>query len=345
MITAWVNERVSPAECDWDLGLTEPVIVSVAQRHQGEYRQHCEGRLTVEVEPCFSVSRNVLITPAFLVSALVLVFHLGLLYLLSLPWFAQSTPLKPRKPKSVALNAYLVSIPVTQNQAEVPRSATVPPEVKPEKLAQGSQPSPIGNKASGAEPAEERANNRQQQVDINTTSHSEVEGLDITSSQHSKVKLSDMSTDSSYDPSANVETQAVTGKGQTVVGTSERSFIGRSYLARQQALAVSSLAKDSAQAYVAKRSLSEMDGEMTILKGGSEYDISKELTLDHQFDPNRIVRIGDTCYRVVKLGDPINSHKENLGFPYFCGEDQVSKSINKGIAEHLSRMNKSVQTK
>ncbi|MGI2260997.1 hypothetical protein [Shewanella sp. GXUN23E] len=38
---------------------------------------------------------------------------------------------------------------------------------------------------------------------------------------------------------------------------------------------------------------------MDILAGGGEFDVTRVAILEHQFDLNRIVRIVDTCCRVV----------------------------------------------
>ena len=64
--------------------------------------------------------------------------------------------------------------------------------------------------------------------------------------------------------------------------------------------------------------------------------VAEAKTLDHQFDPNRIIRKGSDCYRVVKVGTPINPHAENLGYKFKCGQTDQEKAL----AESLSKYSK-----
>lgn len=287
----------------------------------------------------------------WVISASVVILHLGVFYLVSLPWFGQTSVPKPRQNKAVALKAYIVSakvkpdIQITEPPQQTkpnPEPQTAPqqsPKARPQKEQYSS--SPVATVS-----AEDKKDVLNQHDDVSQNKAVEVSNL--VSNKPEPTSGNDFNNVVSIPqpidtPSFNANFLNDSGKqAQSAKAVTDTLFIGRSYLQKQQQQAVSSLAEASASAHSARRSLSEMDGEMDILEGGSDYEISKELTLDHQFDPNRIVRIGDTCYRVVKPGDPINSHKENLGYPFFCGEDQVQQSIDKGIAEHLSRMNKSL---
>ncbi len=319
------GELADTVQTHWDLGLTEPLAATLAQTHQQSF---VEGGRVLCLSGLKSAEQSVAavwpLRTTFGIGTAVIVLHLGLFYLLSMPWFFQSVYPKPRQNKFVALKAYIVSVPAKRPIVE----PSEPPVLTKPKSAVSPE-SPAKKSAKVVKTAE--SNN------TDTTKRRDELSADKSSVA---VALHPEPEDSlSFKANFATESQVQNQSGDPVADT---RFIGRSYLQRQRDQALSSMAKASASAYTARRSLSEMDGEMAILEGGSDYDITKEQTLDHQFDPNRIVRIGDTCYRVVKLGDPINSHKENLGYPFFCGEDQVQQSIDKGIADHLSRMNKSL---
>ncbi|MGI2171202.1 hypothetical protein ACROAE_13615 [Shewanella sp. MF05960] len=69
-------------------------------------------------------------------------------------------------------------------------------------------------------------------------------------------------------------------------------------------------------------SLSEMDTEVEFIELIPNIDTSQPHTLNHKLDPNRIVKQGDYCYRVVNLATQVNPHGWGLGFAEFCGEDK-----------------------
>ncbi|MCL2914886.1 hypothetical protein L2725_14050 [Shewanella corallii] len=318
------GELADTVQAHWDLGLMEPLAATLAQIHQ---QSDVEGGQMLSLSRLKSAEQSVAaVCPlriTFVIGTAVIILHLGLFYLLSMPWFFQSAYPKPRQNKFVALKAYIVSVPANRPVVE----ASEPPVLTTPKAA-------VSPKAAAKKPAKVVKNTESSNAD-NTKSRDEPRADKSPATEALRPEPED-----SVPFKANFAKESEV-KNQSGDPVTDTRFIGRSYLQRQREQALSSMAKASAGAYTARRSLSEMYGEMTILEGGSDYDITKEQTLDHQFDPNRIVRIGDTCYRVVKLGDPINSHKENLGYPFFCGEDEVQQSIDKGIADHLSRMNKS----
>lgn len=109
----------------------------------------------------------------------------------------------------------------------------------------------------------------------------------------------------------------------------------QSYLQKQQAGKLQQLVSSSGAEYTQKRSLSEMDGDMQELVFPEVDLYSKVVTTDHKLDPNRIVKKGDTCYRIVKIGDQINPYAETIGFPFNCGEDKVKQAIKDAIAKRL----------
>ncbi|QBF84696.1 hypothetical protein EXU30_19965 [Shewanella maritima] len=61
-------------------------------------------------------------------------------------------------------------------------------------------------------------------------------------------------------------------------------------------------------------------------------------TYDHQFDPMRVVRKGDYCYREVDLATQINPHQKGLGFAKFCGEDEQKKQLELSLEKRISQI-------
>lgn len=110
------------------------------------------------------------------------------------------------------------------------------------------------------------------------------------------------------------------------------------YFQRQRAQALDDLVIEESTRYTRKRSLSEMDGEMIILEL-PEHDIWAETrTFDSELDPNRIVKQGSICYRVVKTPNPINPHAENLGYPFRCDGKSLVSDLQKAIAARAEKM-------
>ncbi|MCE9687410.1 hypothetical protein LZP73_14570 [Shewanella sp. AS16] len=111
-----------------------------------------------------------------------------------------------------------------------------------------------------------------------------------------------------------------------------------SYLQRQRRQALDTLVRQEADAFTAKRSMSEMDAEMEVLLVPNADDFSKATTLGNKLDPNRIVRKGDTCYRVVKVGNQLNPYAENLGYPFDCSGKKMNQDIQDAIDARWAQM-------
>ncbi|MGX9463428.1 hypothetical protein ACWXWU_19690 [Shewanella sp. A14] len=84
--------------------------------------------------------------------------------------------------------------------------------------------------------------------------------------------------------------------------------------------------------------MSEMDPQLDFIVLEPDIDISQPHTFDHKLDPNRIVKQGDYCYRVVELPTQINPHGHGLGFAEFCGEDKQKKQLTKSINNRINKL-------
>ncbi|UZD60538.1 hypothetical protein OLL83_002165 [Shewanella algae] len=114
----------------------------------------------------------------------------------------------------------------------------------------------------------------------------------------------------------------------------------RKVLQHSQQQALQQLSQQYADKATGRKSLSEMDGEMEVLWVNDADDFNKVASLDLPLDPNRIVKDGDTCYRVVKVPTPLNPYAENLGFPFKCGQTVMEKALKEAVASRLKRLGK-----
>ncbi|MGI2855256.1 hypothetical protein ACRTDR_13780 [Shewanella algae] len=114
----------------------------------------------------------------------------------------------------------------------------------------------------------------------------------------------------------------------------------RKVLQHSQQQALQQLSQQYADKATGRKSLSEMDGEMEVLWVNDADDFNKVASLDLPLDPNRIVKDGDTCYRVVKVPTPLNPYAENLGFPFKCGQTEMEKALKEAVASRLKRLGK-----
>ncbi|MGS0681940.1 hypothetical protein ACVBIL_12325 [Shewanella sp. 125m-7] len=139
-------------------------------------------------------------------------------------------------------------------------------------------------------------------------------------------------------PSQKMSQELIQKSGKELGQKANRSSqFTQSYLAKQRANELDALVINSANQYTRKRSLSEMDADMQELVFLEVETYSKVSITDHRLDPNRIVRQGDTCYRIVKVPTQINPHAENLGYPFNCGGDKIKKAINDVISARLEK--------
>ncbi|QYK10940.1 hypothetical protein [Shewanella sp. FJAT-51754] len=131
--------------------------------------------------------------------------------------------------------------------------------------------------------------------------------------------------------------QSDTGEQSSGAAGSVGLFTQR-YFERQREQALDDLVLEQANHYTKRSNLSEMSSEMEVLIVPNADDFSGPTSLDLELDPNRIVRKGDTCYRVVKVGTQINPYAENLGFPFNCSGKKMNQEIDDAIKAQLDKM-------
>ncbi|MBO1273471.1 hypothetical protein J3L11_17685 [Shewanella sp. 4t3-1-2LB] len=124
----------------------------------------------------------------------------------------------------------------------------------------------------------------------------------------------------------------------TAVKTSDIRNITVRYLQQQQLETLNQIATEHARQQTAHKTLSVMTPDPASLVLPTLPMGERNGSLDSPLDPNRIVKQGDTCYRVVKTPTQLNPDAENLGFPFKCAptddEKLLDASLKKRIDQH-----------
>lgn len=124
----------------------------------------------------------------------------------------------------------------------------------------------------------------------------------------------------------------------TIATSSSMSLFTQQYFERQREQALDDLVIEQADKFTRKSNMSEMSPEMEVLFVPNADDFGGTTSLDLPLDPNRIVRKGDTCYRVVQVGTQVNPYAENLGFPFDCSGKKMNQDIDYAIQSRLNKM-------
>ncbi|WP_428618026.1 hypothetical protein [Shewanella sp.] len=276
----------------------------------------------------------------------VLLLHLFLLSMLSWRYPLYHGPALRAEPSTKAISAYMLSAAQFEamtkrelaNQAAPLKNSSESQLVAPVTKEQ-SFPSLSQLKSPGASPPQKQL--------IQSQKHSPDRGNQQTQTAGAE-KSQAKSHDIEPELPRRVAEQGFTFEAPDLTGYSEppqeRPFAGElgvitgDYLAWHRQALIDKLVQRAADAATMPKSISEMDGQMAQLALPKIDEYNTAITLDSKLDPNRIVKLGDTCYRVVKVATPINPHAENLGFPFKCGEDKVKQAIKASLDRHLELM-------
>ncbi|WP_335908531.1 hypothetical protein [Shewanella indica] len=276
-----------------------------------------------------------------------------LLLLLGLSWFWQQAEwqrvvTEPAKPK--ALQSYLYFsqpspkplTPVPEALAEEaitqPKEAIEVQKAEPQKQAAEESVQETEQVAVQETVPEARQNTRQDRVqDLNEQSIPKTQAQSVTSigrvieeTNNAAVSAPERANDFRPQPAEQAQLDF----------SSNALKSARKVLQHSQQQALQQLSQQYADKATERKSLSEMDGEMEVLWVNDADDFNKVASLDLPLDPNRIVKDGDTCYRVVKVPTPLNPYAENLGFPFKCGQTEMEKALKEAVASRLKRLGK-----
>lgn len=216
--------------------------------------------------------------------------------------------------------------------ADIEQSAKVSP-----KVAVKLTPKPMEQIAKPPEVSAQESKVTESKASVPNTSvpNTSTQGQTQQSSKEAvKPKKAEVQSSSAHAAS----TQQSAASGQSGGAAGSVGLFTQRYFERQREQALDDLVLEQANHYSKRSNLSEMSPEMEVLIVPNADDFSGPTSLDLELDPNRIVRQGNTCYRVVKVGTPINPYAENLGFPFDCSGKKMNQEIDDAIKAQLDKM-------
>ncbi len=305
----------------------------------------------------------------------VFLVHACLFLLICILWRPQLNPfglkeIESRGPKVTAIKAYFIYAPAvekaetseseTEIKAEDKTEATssVTPTIVPTPQTQ-VKPLPILEKVMPETIAPEKAVS--EKVEAEKVEQEKVKPdtvkPDITQSSQSQSKKTQSIAPSDEQPTETMATKPTNtldtselkpqlgaksspaAEGESTIATSSSmSLFTQQYFERQREQALDDLVIEQADKFTRKSNMSEMSPEMEVLFVPNADDFGGTTSLDLPLDPNRIVRKGDTCYRVVQVGTQVNPYAENLGFPINCSGKKINQAIDDAIQSRLNKM-------
>lgn len=300
----------------------------------------------------------------------VLLVHACLFLLICILWRPQLNPfglkeIESRGPKVTAIKAYFIYAPAvekaetseskTEIKAEDKTEATssvtptiVPTpqtQVKPLPILEKVMPETIAPEKAVSEKVESEKVNPDT-VKPNITQSSQSQSKKTQSSAQSEVQPAEVTAKKPTNTLDTTEMKPQLGaksspaaEGESTIATSSSmSLFTQQYFERQREQALDDLVIEQADKFTRKSNMSEMSPEMEVLFVPNADDFGGTTSLDLPLDPNRIVRKGDICYRVVQVGTQVNPNAENLGFPINCSGKKINQAINDAIQSRLNKM-------
>ena len=285
----------------------------------------------------------------------VILVHVCLFLLICILWRPQLNPFgltetESRGPKVTALKAYFIYAPAVE-KAE---SATLETEIKAEDKTEATSsvtPTTVPTPATQVKPLPILEKVMPEKVDQGKVKPDTVKP-DITqssqsqSSAQSEVQPAEVTAKKPTNTLDTTEIKPQLGaksspaaEGESTIATSSSmSLFTQQYFERQREQALDDLVIEQADKFTRKSNMSEMSPEMEVLFVPNADDFGGTTSLDLPLDPNRIVRKGDTCYRVVQVGTQVNPNAENLGFPINCSGKKINQAIDDAIQSRLNKM-------
>ncbi|MCI2963810.1 MULTISPECIES: hypothetical protein [Shewanella] len=285
----------------------------------------------------------------------VLLVHACLFLLICILWRPQLNPFgltetESRGPKVTALKAYFIYAPAvekaesaaleTEIKAEdkTEMTSSVTPTIVPTPATQ-VKPMPIFEKVVPEKVESEKVKPDTVKPDITQSSQSQSSAQsEVQSAEVTAKKPTNTLDTTEIKPQLGAKSSSAAEGESTIATSSSMSLFTQQYFERQREQALDDLVIEQADKFTRKSNMSEMSPEMEVLFVPNADDFGGTTSLDLPLDPNRIVRKGDTCYRVVRLGTQINPNAENLGFPINCSGKKINQAIDDAIQSRLNKM-------
>ncbi|MGR3969001.1 hypothetical protein [Shewanella sp. 1180_01] len=279
----------------------------------------------------------------------VFLVHVCLFLLICILWRPQLNPFgltetESRGPKVAALKAYFIYAPAVE-KAE---SAALETESKAEDKTEAEssvtpttqvKPLPIFEKVVPEKVEQEKVNPDTVKPDITQLSQSQSSAQsEVQPAEATAKKPTNMFDATEIKTQLGAQSSPAAEGESSIATSSSMSLFTQHYFERQREQALDDLVIEQADKFTRKSNMSEMSPEMEVLFVPNADDFGGTTSLDLPLDPNRIVRKGDTCYRVVQLGTQVNPYAENLGFPFDCSGKKINQAIDDAIQSRLNKM-------
>ncbi|MCS6203484.1 hypothetical protein [Shewanella baltica] len=342
------------------------VLQEIHTEHQDQDKLVAESESKLELSETIQTSAHALGTGSVLrarqpyfkgLSLLffVILVHVCLFLLICILWRPQLNPFgltetESRGPKVTALKAYFIYAPAveknesaaleTESKAEdkTEMTSSVTPTTVPTPPTQ-VKPLPIFEKVVPEKVDQGKVKPDTVKLDITQSSQSqssaqsEVQPAEVTAK-----KPTNALDTTEIKPQLGAKSSSAAEGESTIATSSSMSLFTQQYFERQREQALDDLVIEQADKFTRKSNMSEMSPEMEVLFVPNADDFGGTTSLDLPLDPNRIVRKGDTCYRVVQLGTQVNPYAENLGFPFDCSGKKINQAIDDAIQSRLNKM-------
>ncbi|MFP8844048.1 hypothetical protein ACLILW_10090 [Shewanella baltica] len=342
------------------------VLQEIHTEHQDQDKLVAESESKLELSETIQTSAQALETRSVLrarqpyfkgLSLLffVILVHVCLFLLICILWRPQLNPFgltetESRGPKVTALKAYFIYAPAvekaesaaleTETKAEDKTEATssATPTIVPTPATQ-VKPLPILEKVMPEKVDQGKVKPDTVKPDITQSSQSQSSAQsEVQSAEVTAKKPTNTLDTTEIKPQLGAKSSPAAEGESTIATSSSMSLFTQQYFERQREQALDDLVIEQADKFTRKSNMSEMSPEMEVLFVPNADDFGGPTSLDLPLDPNRIVRIGDTCYRVVRLGTQINPNAENLGFPINCSGKKINQAIDDAIQSRLNKM-------
>jgi len=266
----------------------------------------------------------------------VLLVHACVFLLICILWRPQLNPFgltesESRGPKATALKAYFIYAPAVEKAETAALEKVMPENVAAEKA--------VLEKVELGKVDQEKVKPDTVKPDIAQSSQSQSSAQsEVQPAEKAAKKPTNTLDATEIKPQLGAESSPAAEGESTIATSSSMSLFTQHYFERQREQALDDLVIEQADKFTRKSNMSEMSPEMEVLFVPNADDFGGATSLDLSLDPNRIVRKGDTCYRVVQVGTQVNPYAENLGFPFDCSGKKINQAIDDAIQSRLNKM-------
>lgn len=272
--------------------------------------------------------------------------HGLLLYLMVFLWRSQQgelgLSLAVRAPKVSTLKAYFIHAPSTQpklDDRETPstKAPTQAATIQPDNASQGKIVESVVMQYKSTPKTVSQAELKPEPKPVTSTKPEALQAPNTDKTAVKSVSTTKASTQPTQSQTLASSEGGISAKGFEAPSASVGLFT-QQYFERQREQALDDLVIEQADKFTRKSNMSEISPEMEVLFVPNADDFSGPTSFDLALDPNRIVRKGDTCYRVVQVGTQVNPYAENLGFPFDCSGKKINQAIDDAFQSRLNKM-------